>query len=1064
VKGLTLLKRLSLLAVLSMVFVIVPIANASSPVVGTKVMITEPNNESSVYYSEVDTGSHVEFLFDAYITFDVDPTNSRIIMSFSNDYAYRAADVSFDLIFSGGELDKILSVTKNASASTSIYPATAMVTGDNRVKFELTAVGEVLSSDGVIVWDFTSIAFASTPSDIELASGSANPVSGITNVVIPAVGETNATGAVTSWMSGTADTIRFTVTDVGSAASTITINGVPYTNGMDYVISTALQDLDIEVTTAESGKTTVVRHFTVPVEAAVPVSPVSPLSNDALNTFGWTAVPSFDSVTDYEYSLNGGITWTDATDNPQPIPDQAYASGQIQIRVKADGAIGRPAGLVLGSTSSYTVTPLTPEAPSTPIEHDGVNTFGWMNAVGFSSATDYEFSLDGGSTWTNATENPQPIPDQAYASGQIQIRVKADGTTGRPAGLVLSSTSAYTVTPPAPQAPGVSESHDGMNIFGWAKVLEFENVSDYEYSLDSGLTWIEATGNPQSIPDQAYAIGQVQARVKANVTNGRPAGASVLSTVAYTVTPPAPAAPSGPVERDSANTFAWTIVTGFESSTDYEYSLDGGLTWADVTNNPQRIPDRSYAIGKVQVRVKADESNGRPAGSAVLSTTAYTATPDQDTSAPIGPAPVKGANDTSQNEYWLVNGKPAGLLTTATTDINGQQVTTVSLDPGMLNTLLNTEDDQNLVSIAVNLTLAETVIGELTGELIASMADKGTVLELTTAVGSYRVSAKELRINELADKLGASANLKDMRIKLEISGLPVSAAKTTEASLNKQGLIMLTPPVSFKITAAYENKEIKVDRFTSLVERTIPLPNGIKLDAIITGIMITSDGKTRHVPTRIMEKDGNYYAVLSGTANGMFTLVQHKVSFSDINNHWAKQAIVAMGSRLVISGMGDGQFQPNKAITRAEFASILVRALGIAPDAGGASFVDVGQADWFLADVGAAHNYGLIYGISADIFSPHQAITREQSMAMLARAMKIAGIVHTEISQEEVDKLLAGFKDSAAISPYVKRDIAASVSAGIINGKNGSLAPQQNITRAEVALIMQKLLEKAKLI
>lgn len=86
-----------------------------------------------------------------------------------------------------------------------------------------------------------------------------------------------------------------------------------------------------------------------------------------------------------------------------------------------------------------------------------------------------------------------------------------------------------------------------------------------------------------------------------------------------------PAAPTNPVQDDTANTFGWTNVSGYDNASDYEYSIDGGVTWSSVTANPQNVGNSAYAVGKVQVRVKADIENNRSAGLVLSSTSAYTA-------------------------------------------------------------------------------------------------------------------------------------------------------------------------------------------------------------------------------------------------------------------------------------------------------------------------------------------------------------------------------------------------------------------------------------------------------
>lgn len=87
---------------------------------------------------------------------------------------------------------------------------------------------------------------------------------------------------------------------------------------------------------------------------------------------------------------------------------------------------------------------LVPLAPTAPLQDDAANTFGWTNAAAFVNASDYEYSVDNGSTWTTASANPQNIGNMDYATGTVQVRVKADVASGRVASAALVSTADYT--------------------------------------------------------------------------------------------------------------------------------------------------------------------------------------------------------------------------------------------------------------------------------------------------------------------------------------------------------------------------------------------------------------------------------------------------------------------------------------------------------------------------------------------------------------------------------------------------------------------------------------------
>jgi hypothetical protein len=106
-------------------------------------------------------------------------------------------------------------------------------------------------------------------------------------------------------------------------------------------------------------------------------------------------------------------------------------------------------------------------------------------------------------------------------------------------------------------------------------------------------------------------------------------------------------------------------------------------------------------------------------------------------------------------------------------------------------------------------------------------------------------------------------------------------------------------------------------------------------------------------------------------------------------------------------------------------------------------------------------SYGIISGLDKSTFAPDSKITREQAMTMTARAMKLTGLDPCS----EAAGQLAGFADSGKISDYAKQSVADCLKAGVVSGRTGStIAPKENMTRAEVAVIVQRLLQKSELI
>lgn len=261
---------------------------------------------------------------------------------------------------------------------------------------------------------------------------------------------------------------------------------------------------------------------------------------------------------------------------------------------------------------------------------------------------------------------------------------------------------------------------------------------------------------------------------------------------------------------------------------------------------------------------------------------------------------------------------------------------------------------------------------------------------------------------------------------------------------------------------------MEVSDFNAYVERIIAIPAGVDSGKITTGVVLNADGTCSHVPTTITMIEGKYYAKINSLTNSTYSIIYNPVEFSDVANHWAKNAINDLGSRLVVSGTGDDhRYEPEREITRAEFSTIVVRALGLMrPEERGtaAVFSDVSQDAWYFHGVSIAYQNGIISGYGNGQFGPYDKITREQAMSMIARAMKITGLPVVSGEEAETTKL-GRFGDLAQSASWAQKSIAACVKTGVVAGKSeNTLAPKDEITRAEVAVIVQRLLRISGLI
>ena len=173
--------------------------------------------------------------------------------------------------------------------------------------------------------------------------------------------------------------------------------------------------------------------------------------------------------------------------------------------------------------------------------------------------------------------------------------------------------------------------------------------------------------------------------------------------------------------------------------------------------------------------------------------------------------------------------------------------------------------------------------------------------------------------------------------------------------------------------------------------------------------------------------------------------------FCDISGNASENAILALNEKGIINGMGGRVFAPEKTVTRAEFATIAVKALGFFDDAD-CGFSDVVKSDWFYRYVAAAYKNGIVCGISDTEFNPYGEITCEEAAAMLKRAALILGIKADFTEYPEI---------AAEISAWAEDAYIFCLGTRILEKDK---APKKVLNRAETAQMVFNMLEKAEIL
>ena len=183
---------------------------------------------------------------------------------------------------------------------------------------------------------------------------------------------------------------------------------------------------------------------------------------------------------------------------------------------------------------------------------------------------------------------------------------------------------------------------------------------------------------------------------------------------------------------------------------------------------------------------------------------------------------------------------------------------------------------------------------------------------------------------------------------------------------------------------------------------------------------------------------------------GSFSFVAAS-SFSDISDtYWVKGEIEYLAEKNLVQGVGNGTYIPNDNVTRAQFVTMINKALGLSDEieTGNIEFTDVHHGAWYYEDVVKAATNGYVTGYDNGTFKPDAPISREQAATMISKAFGLS---------EAAEK--AGFLDTNRISNWARDFVNVVSEKGYLVGfPDGNFKPDLNITRAQSAAIVYRVL------
>lgn len=196
-----------------------------------------------------------------------------------------------------------------------------------------------------------------------------------------------------------------------------------------------------------------------------------------------------------------------------------------------------------------------------------------------------------------------------------------------------------------------------------------------------------------------------------------------------------------------------------------------------------------------------------------------------------------------------------------------------------------------------------------------------------------------------------------------------------------------------------------------------------------TAITVTADGQTQ--------------TVLAGESR-----------FEDVTaDQWFYEAVETMAADGYIKGISQARFGPGLNMNRASFVTLLGRLEGIAETQVQTRFTDVVVDSFYSGYVKWADEKEIVQGISETLFAPARSVTREQMVTFLYRYVVSKGI---DVTVADPQTALEQFPDAASVSSWAADAFAWAIDRGIINGMDGTLAPQKTANRAQVAVMLYR--------
>ncbi|WP_028543948.1 Ig-like domain-containing protein [Paenibacillus taiwanensis] len=422
----------------------------------------------------------------------------------------------------------------------------------------------------------------------------------------------------------------------------------------------------------------------------------------------------------------------------------------------------------------------------------------------------------------------------------------------------------------------------------------------------------------------------------------------------------------------------------------------------------------------------------------------------------------------TQEASWNLFLKDMLLVNTAaatkTTDRtqSGQYVNRYNVNDAQWKGVLDYATRNGRQVVALDLAESEkAAIVAIPVKALEDMSRTDKDLEIGVRYGNwlYTIALQNIPYSEIGRQLNGTAS--NATLLFQIEQQPSQQSTYLATAIRNEAGAAITEPYQFNLSAF---TSYPAARATPVVAKT-NVSN--RLTSAVTAAQISAvrvdvgtGAGLAYVPTKVKSESGVSVTNSILNANGAIAIARSTRSFSDVGSHWAASDINALAGRFVATARQNGKFEPNKAITREEFAVFIAKGIGLDGNLEAAKrFRDVSGTSTAAPYIGAAVKAGIITGNVDGTFKPGSPITREQMALMMNRAMTHTGN-SVKLSQS-ASQWMSKFKDRKQINTSSQDAVAKMLEVGIIQGMTkDTFGPRDQATRAQASVMIKRMMQK----